>query len=181
LVHAERLHDPSFLAIVAIEYADGGSESCLLPLALIDGDAANAALKQTPSAVLARITGARKGAIVDGLTDDATCDRLVELIGGTREASTKHGSLRGTRTTVTLPSIDHAKWTRGQGDHGNTVAFMADRAVLKLFRRIEPTPSLNWRSAGIYRTWFSHRPQLAGALDTFVPADQARSRCCRRS
>jgi len=161
---------PSFLAIVAIEYADGGSESCLLPLALIDGDAASDALKQTPGAVLARITGARKGAIVDGLIDDGTCDRLVELVTGTREAPTKHGSLRGTRTSVTLPPLEHARWTRGQGDHSNTIAILADRAVLKLFRRIEPSPSPELE-IGRYLTerGFTRTPQLAGALEYLHP------------
>ncbi len=57
---------PAFLAIISVDYVDGGSESCLLTLALLDGDAADAALKQAPGGVLARITGARKGAIVDG-------------------------------------------------------------------------------------------------------------------
>ena len=38
-----------------------------------------------------RITGARKGAIVDGLSDDDTCDRLFELIDGSGEAPTKQG------------------------------------------------------------------------------------------
>ena len=161
---------PSFLAIVAIEYVDGGSESCLLPLALIDGDAAGDALKQTPGAVLARITGARKGAIVDGLTDDGTCDRLVELVTGTREASTKHGSLRGTRTAITLPALEHTRWMRGAGDQSNTVAILGDRAVLKLFRRIEPTPSPELE-IGRYLTerGFTRTPHLAGALEYLHP------------
>ena len=60
---------PAFLAIIAVDYVDGESESCLLTLALLDGDAADIALKQAPGGVLARITGARKGAIVDGMND----------------------------------------------------------------------------------------------------------------
>ena len=48
-----------------------------MPLALLSGEAAERALKTTPAAVLARITGARKGVIVDGIQDDDTCDRLL--------------------------------------------------------------------------------------------------------
>jgi maltose alpha-D-glucosyltransferase/alpha-amylase len=49
---------PSFMAVVAVDYVDGSSESCLLPLALVDGDKADAARKQSPRCVVARITGA---------------------------------------------------------------------------------------------------------------------------
>jgi maltose alpha-D-glucosyltransferase/alpha-amylase len=161
---------PSFLAIVTVEYVDGDSESCLLPLALVDGDAANAALTQAPGGVLARITGARKGAIVDGLSDDTTCDRLVELIADVREAATRHGSLRGVRTSAQLTTIEHPRWTRGEGDHSNTIAFLADRCVLKLFRRIEPTPSPELE-IGRFLTerGFARTPPLAGALEYLRP------------
>src|SRR5207237_8037888 len=65
---------PAFLTIVHVEYVDGSSEHCVLPLALADGDAAAATLKQTPSCVLTKVTGARKGAVVDSLTDAGTRD-----------------------------------------------------------------------------------------------------------
>src|SRR3954469_5307168 len=92
---------PAFLAIVTVEYVDGGSETCVLPLALVDGEAADAALKQMPSCVLARITGARKGAIVDGMTHAATRERLLTLVDGEREITTRQGAVRGVRTMAT--------------------------------------------------------------------------------
>src|SRR5712692_3010417 len=63
---------PAFLTVVSVEYADGWSESYLAPLALVGGAAADAALKHAPGSVLARIAGAREGAIVDGLLDEDT-------------------------------------------------------------------------------------------------------------
>jgi maltose alpha-D-glucosyltransferase/alpha-amylase len=162
--------NPSFLAIVAVEYADGGSESCLVPLALVDGDATDAALKNTPGSVLARITGARNGAIVDGLHDDDTCDRLVGIIDGVREVATKHGSVQGIRMSPALEVSESRRRVRGQADHSHTVAFLADRCVLKLFRRIEPTwnPELE---IGRFLTerGFTRTPALAGALEYLRP------------
>jgi maltose alpha-D-glucosyltransferase/alpha-amylase len=73
---------PSFLAIVSVEYVDGDSASCLVPLALVDGETAATLLKQSPGCVLARITGARRGAIVDGAADRTTVDRLKAMADG---------------------------------------------------------------------------------------------------
>jgi maltose alpha-D-glucosyltransferase/alpha-amylase len=123
-------------------------------------------LKQTPGCVLARITGARKGAIVDGLHDDATCDRLVELIEGSRDIATKQGVVRGTRIAAELPAFESRRWTRAPVDSTNTVAFLADRAALKLFRRIEPTPSPELEiGRSLTARGFRRTPPLDGALE----------------
>jgi maltose alpha-D-glucosyltransferase/alpha-amylase len=111
---------PSYLAIVAVEYADGGRASGLVPLALVDGDTATTLLRQSPGCVVARITGARKGAIVDGLTDPDTVDRLKALVDQSGEILTKHGSVRGVKTSAAIAPLE---------------------SRLKLFRWIEPAPS----------------------------------------
>src|SRR5206468_10305183 len=51
-------------------------------------------------------------------------------------------------------------------DHSNTIAVLADRAVLKLFRRIEPGPNPELE-IGRFLTdrGFSRTPALAGALE----------------
>jgi maltose alpha-D-glucosyltransferase / alpha-amylase len=165
---------PSFFTVVTVEYADGGAESCLVPLALVDGDLADAALRQTPSCVLARITGARKGAIVDGLSEDGTCDRLVAIIEGAREIATRHGSIRGVPTSPPLAPIERRQWTRGQVDHCNTVAFLTDRAVLKLFRRIEPASSPELEIGRFLAgRGFTRTPPLAGAIEYLRPGLEA--------
>ncbi len=70
-------------------------ESYLVPLALLSGEQADRALKQTPGAVLTRITGARKGVIVDGLLDDDTCDRLLNATDRGEGLATKRGQRAG--------------------------------------------------------------------------------------
>jgi maltose alpha-D-glucosyltransferase / alpha-amylase len=165
---------PSFFTVVTVDYADGGAESCLVPLALVDGDPADAALRQTPSCVLARITGARKGAIVDGLSEDGTCDRLVAIIEGAREIATRHGSIRGVPTSPPLAPIERRQWTRGQVDHCNTVAFLTDRAALKLFRRIEPASSPELEIGRFLAgRGFTRTPPLAGAIEYLRPGLEA--------
>ena len=72
---------------------------------------ADRALKQSPGCVLARITGARKGAIVDGIEDDATCDRLLGMVAGRRRS--RAGKRRAQGVTVADYNPDHeggASW-----------------------------------------------------------------------
>ena len=157
---------PSFLAIVGVEYADGDSAHCLVPLALLDGEAADAALERAPSAVLARITGARKGVIVDGLHDDRTCDRLIEMIDTADEIATKHGSVRGARTAAPIAPIAPHRWLRGKVEHSHTIAALADRAAIKLFRRIEPAPNPELEIGRFLgERGFTRTPPLLGALE----------------
>ena len=73
-------------------------------------------LSEMPEAVLARITGARKGIIVDALQDDDVCTRLVAAIQQARHAVTAHGALRGSLLEETLAVGPDARWTRGSGD-----------------------------------------------------------------
>src|SRR5919106_366918 len=68
---------PAFLTMVETEYRDGGRGRYVLPLAMSSGAEADTIDQQHPSAVLARITGARKGVLYDGIFDDGTCATLL--------------------------------------------------------------------------------------------------------
>jgi maltose alpha-D-glucosyltransferase/alpha-amylase len=162
--------NPSFLAVVSVEYTDGWTESYFVPLALLSGDEADRALKRTPGIVLARITGARKGVIVDGLQDDDTCARLLQTIGHGDEIATARGSLHGVRIAPALDVTRDGTWTRGSGDQSNSLAFFNDRYVLKLFRRIEPGPNPEFEiGRALGELGFTRVPALAGALEYLRP------------
>src|SRR5262249_55418225 len=125
--------NPAFLALVSVEYADGWVESYQVPLALVGGAAAGAALRQIPSAVLARITGARKGAIVDGMIDDDACDALLQSVADGTAGATVRGSVQAVRSAAGVEMPPERRWARGPADQSNSVAFVSDRYVLKLF------------------------------------------------
>ena len=165
---------PSFLALVSVEYTDGRADSYLVPLALVDGDAAAHFVKTTPAAVLARITGARKGAIVDGLMDDDACSRILALVERGDEVATRRGSVQGTRignpTALFAGPAQEHKWTRGGADQSNSVAFVNDKSVLKLFRRIEPAANPEFEIGRFLTTrQFARIPALIGALEYLRP------------
>src|SRR5678815_1812299 len=77
---------PAFLSTVTVDFADHTSDTYVVPLSLLSGDRATEALRDTPNTVLARITGARKGAIIDGVQDDDVLGRMWDFVEGAREA-----------------------------------------------------------------------------------------------
>jgi maltose alpha-D-glucosyltransferase/alpha-amylase len=167
--------DPAFLTIASVEYADGWSESYLVPLSLVSGEAAERVLKQSPSTVLARITGPRKGAIADAVQSDDMCDRMLGIIGHSENVPTKLGRVQGLiipnprfainpQSEIRNPQSKH-RWRRESGDQSNSVAFADDRFVLKLFRRIEPAPNPEFE-IGRFLTerGFARTPPIGGAL-----------------
>jgi maltose alpha-D-glucosyltransferase/alpha-amylase len=138
-------------------------------------------LAEMPASTLARITGARKGAIIDGFHDDETSDRLLSSIANAREIATRRGSLRGAPAAGSGASgggelgrgelgRSDRRWSRAAGDQSNSVAFVNDRFVLKLFRRIEPTINPEYE-IGRFLTerGFTRTPALAGALEYMRP------------
>ena len=62
--------NPAFLTTATVAYDDDWSETYLMPLAFASGEEAARALNDAPAAVMARVTGARKGVLMDGLLDD---------------------------------------------------------------------------------------------------------------
>jgi maltose alpha-D-glucosyltransferase/alpha-amylase len=156
---------PAFITVVSVEFTDGWTESYFVPLTMLTGEAAERALAQTPAAVLARITGARKGAIVDGLQDDDTCERMLAVVARADEIKTTRGSVHGILTSAPLERAPQPKWVRGTGDQSNSVVFVDDRYVVKLFRRIEPTENPEFE-IGRYLAahGFTRAPALLGAL-----------------
>jgi maltose alpha-D-glucosyltransferase/alpha-amylase len=161
---------PAFLAVVSIEFVDGWTESYFVPLALMSGDGLARVLKEVPGTVLARVTGARKGAIVDGLQDDDLCGRVLKTIAQADEIATARGSVHGVQVA---PAIDAGAdaWTRAHADQSNSLAFLDQRYVLKLFRRIEPGPNPEFEiGRALTELGFGRIPAIAGGLEYLRPS-----------
>jgi maltose alpha-D-glucosyltransferase / alpha-amylase len=141
---------PAFVSIVSIEYADGREDEYIVPLALVSGEEAERVVKQMPGCVLARITGARKGAIVDGTKDIDNCERLLGIVCRQEEVATTRGSMRGTlQQLCTTDGSDRL-----------------DQSALELCRRIEPGPNPEFEiGRALAQRGFSRTPALVGALE----------------
>ena len=132
---------PAFLAIVDVSYRDGSSDRYALPLAMSTAQDADTIEQQHPNAVLARISGARKGLLYDGLFDDGTCATLLAGIQEGRELGTHAGAMRATNTGLTADRVPADALTpivRLTSEQSNTSIQFGQQLVLKLFRRLEP-------------------------------------------
>jgi maltose alpha-D-glucosyltransferase/alpha-amylase len=119
--------EPVFAAIVEADIEDAGDEGgpiavrqYFLPLSLSAADTAKSVQERYPSAILARITGARKGALYDAAHDPRLAELLLEAAGAGSPISTRFGRFLPLALT-TLQTPD------GQPP-----------PLTKLYRRVEP-------------------------------------------
>jgi maltose alpha-D-glucosyltransferase / alpha-amylase len=92
---------PVFITIVEVDYKAGPSERYLLPLTVLTGAAAETLLSGSPEVALARITGARKGLVVDGTAGDAGAHTLLDALESPEAmVRMKHGTVRVRRASA---------------------------------------------------------------------------------
>jgi maltose alpha-D-glucosyltransferase/alpha-amylase len=168
--------DPVFLTIVEAEYADGGRERYFLPLALISGAAAEASIAETPQVVIARLTGARKGIVIDAGASRAAGDALIDAFDAGQAVRTKRGIAHARRTAHYdelrggSPLTPH----RLGAEQSNTSLRFGDRLVVKLFRRLHtgPNPEVEIGEHLTTRAQFRRAPRLAAYVE-YEPAGEA--------
>jgi maltose alpha-D-glucosyltransferase/alpha-amylase len=166
-------HEPVFLTIVEVGYADGSRERCFVPLSLRANTRAERLLAAAPQALLAPITGARKGALIDAAADGEACLALVRAIGATRRIGTLAGTVAGSRTglfdeiTGSLPVTGDLAVRRPGQEHGDAPVILGDRLIMKLFRWVVsgPNPDVEVGTYLTERAGFKRVPALAGTLD----------------
>jgi maltose alpha-D-glucosyltransferase/alpha-amylase len=130
---------PAFLTIVEAAFHDGGRERYLLPLATANGAEVEVLGHEHAAAALARITGARKGFVYDGLFDDDVCEKLLSVLQEQRELPMRRGRLLGTPRPVPA-GPEPLKPVSRAADHSNSSILFDKRFIMKLFRRIEGGP-----------------------------------------
>ncbi|HVZ21909.1 MAG TPA: maltose alpha-D-glucosyltransferase [Vicinamibacterales bacterium] len=165
---------PAFLTVVEAQYADGGRERYVLPLAMSSGADAQAIEAQYPSVVLARISGARKGALYDGLFDDGTCAILLASMQEGREVAMQRGRLQASNIALTpersAPDVI-APITRSAPDQSNTSVMFGTQVIMKLFRRLETGPNPDVEIGTFLASrGFTRVPPLVGSI-AYAPAE----------
>ncbi len=122
----------------------GPARQYFLPLSMASMERVMTIEERAPHAVLARISGARKGLLFDGWYDD----RLAGVLGGAAGAegiATRHGALHATPPFAFPPGVQShespplSKLAVLAGSSSITFAVADGQHVaLKMFRRIEP-------------------------------------------
>jgi hypothetical protein len=140
---------PLFVTIVDVDYEDGERDSYFLPLAICAAADEARHRRASPHAVLARVTGARKGVLFDAWLDNGFGRALLEMFERQQDdplAARRAGAGADQRICA----------CRGDGplDVGRCPASRAtrpsctaNRLILKLFRRLQPASTPTSRSA----------------------------------
>jgi maltose alpha-D-glucosyltransferase/alpha-amylase len=167
--------DPCFLTLVEVAYTAGGSERYLVPLTIVTGGAADAIVAQRPEVALARVTGARKGVVVDGTAVEGCAQALLAVLDGDVRFRTKRGTLRARRTPVfaELRGEGPLAPKRLGGEQSNTSIAYGDRLIVKVLRRIEngPNPDVEIGEYLTTRTGFKRSPRVAAAIEYEGPGE----------
>ncbi|HVA95379.1 MAG TPA: maltose alpha-D-glucosyltransferase [Candidatus Dormibacteraeota bacterium] len=168
----------SALSLVEVQYSSGAPDTYLLPLGVTLGERGEELRRTAPSTVIASVmTQETSGLIHDATSDDASCAALLSLIESGGEISSRHGSIRGVRSTAFQDVLGNAETPlhvrRGSAEQSNTSILFGDRFILKLFRRQEAGANPDCE-IGRYLTetvGFDHIPPFAGSIE-YMPAGE---------
>ncbi len=124
---------PMFLTIVEVEYEDGGRGQYFLPLTICTSAASDGLEERAPHAILATVTGARKGVLFDASLDDGFAVALLEAIGRQDQTKTRRGAIRASHTQAYAELRGH-----GRPPPGEPAGNRAEQHVDHLRRPADP-------------------------------------------
>jgi maltose alpha-D-glucosyltransferase/alpha-amylase len=168
---------PLFVSLVEVEYEDAQRERYFLPLAVSAGTDARGLHERAPHAVLANVTGARKGVLLDAWMDDRFGRTLFDSIQRGELIRMKRGTLRAkptARFADVLPKpLEPMRISRMSAEQSNTSIVYGDRMILKLFRRLEPgiNPDFEIGRQLTEKVGFVRVPAVTGAFEYEQPAE----------
>jgi maltose alpha-D-glucosyltransferase/alpha-amylase len=164
-----RAPQPLFLTIVEVEFLDGARDRYSLPLTICSQVESQSLRERAGHAILANITGARKGVLFDAWLDDRFARTLLEAIERQEQVRTRLGLVRALHTTsfAAAGGSDNPSPRRVASEQSNTSIVFGERLILKLFRRLEPGVNPDFE-IGRYlteRAGFKRVPAVLGALE----------------
>jgi maltose alpha-D-glucosyltransferase/alpha-amylase len=170
---------PLFFTIVEVEYEDAGREQYFLPLAVSAASETPGLEARAPQAILANVTGARKGVLFDAWADDRFGRVLLDVLERSDQIRMKRGTVRALPTArladVRREAQEPLRIWRTSAEQSNTSIVYGDRLILKLFRRIEAgiNPDFEIGRQLTEKIGFPRVPAVTGAFEYERPAEPA--------
>ena len=168
---------PAFISLVEVLYRDGERERYIVPLAMTGGSEAESIERNHGNAVVARITGARRGILYDGLFDDGACRTLLDALEHGGQIRMRNGRIHGAVEPAFRPEADSAAGLairRSQPDQSNTSVLFGWQLIMKVFRRIEAGQNPDVQIGRVLTArGFSHVPAMLGTLSYESGGDDA--------
>jgi maltose alpha-D-glucosyltransferase/alpha-amylase len=160
------------MVLARVTYAEGDPDTYLIPLTYASEERAKRLFDIAPRETLARLaTNDGEGVLTNALLDKDLCGSLLEAIERRRHHRGQEGSIsaRATRAfrKVRGPGTEPLEPNLLRAEQSNTSVLYGDRAILKLFRRVDEgvNPDLE---IGLFLTEVvssPHVPPVAGALE----------------
>ncbi|HVL67888.1 MAG TPA: maltose alpha-D-glucosyltransferase [Vicinamibacterales bacterium] len=171
-----RSPQPLFVTIVEVEFQDGGRDRYFLPLTICAHVDARGLQDRAAHAVLATITGARKGLLFDGWLDDRFAATMLEAIERQEQIRMRFGTVRAMQTHAfaDVRGAEPLPPRRISAEQSNTSLLFGDRLILKLFRRLDVGVNPDFE-IGCYLTeqaGFTRVPAVTGAFEYTAIAEQ---------
>ncbi|HXW08425.1 MAG TPA: maltose alpha-D-glucosyltransferase [Vicinamibacterales bacterium] len=174
----ERGAHPLFVSFVDVEFEDGVHDQYFLPLAVSAAADARGLEERAPHAIVASVTGARKGILFDAWVDDRFGAALLDCMERAQQIRMKRGTLRAGPTArfaeVRGDARDPVRISRMSAEQSNTSIVYGDRLILKLFRRCEPgiNPDFEIGRQLTEKMGFPRVPAVTGAFEYERPAER---------
>jgi len=167
---------PLFVTIAEVEFDEGGRDQYFLPLTIRAESDAKELMNNSPHAILATVTGARKGLLFDAWLDDVYAQALLEALERQEQMATKRGTIKAAQTPEFAALRGHRTdlpITRMSVEQSNTSIVYGTRVILKLFRRLQQgiNPDLEVTRQLTERANFSRVPAVAGAFEYAAPGN----------
>jgi maltose alpha-D-glucosyltransferase/alpha-amylase len=175
-----------YLVLVKVDFAEGESETYVLPLAFGQRSEQHAIQEASPAAVIAPVrvvespaaATARDGILYDAVADRAFSEELLALFQRRSPLSGEHGEvrgqafkalrdLRGSEDSTLRPSV-------GSAEQSNTSIIYGNRLILKLYRRLDagPNPELEVGRFLTEKSAYPHISPVGGCLEYRIQSGQ---------
>ncbi|HEX5175812.1 MAG TPA: putative maltokinase [Chthoniobacteraceae bacterium] len=154
----------AWILVVDVRYADGASESYLVPLALAENS--------PPRAIPAPAVAAEDGShiLYDAIYNRDFRARLIALLASAESMQTAHGSLVGTAGNALADLPLDADSRVLAVEQSNSSVIYDERLFLKLYRKLEPgvNPDAEITRFLSEEQKFAHVPPFGGSLELRV-------------
>jgi maltose alpha-D-glucosyltransferase / alpha-amylase len=167
---------PLFITIVEAEFEGGDRDSYFLPLAICAATDARHVEDRSPHAVLARVTGARKGVLFDAWQDNSFGRVLMDAFEQRQDIRLRRGIVAPLQTTVfaAVRGEGTLEVSRLSAEQSNTSLIYGSRLILKLFRRIQQgiNPDYEIGRQLTEKIGYARVPAVTGAFEYRMTAEQ---------
>jgi len=163
-----------YLALAQVEYVEGEPETYLLPLGFATGEDADRLVAQSPSPAVCQLNlrdEKQTGVLYDATGDAEFTTALLDTLLRRRRWKGADGQLTVTQSSALRDylSTNGAPITASPArmDQSNSSIIFGDKAIMKLFRRVEPgvNPDLEIGRFFSERSEFANSPPLLGGIE----------------